>query len=312
MRQLKITQQITSRESISLTKYLNDISPLSLVSADEEIVLAKKIQAGDEIALKTLVEANLRFVVSVAKQYISSRERLDDLINAGNEGLIVAARRFDHSKGFKFISYAVWWIRQSIMQHLTENGRAIRLPSNKITLVNKIRNATSYLEQNLQRVPMSEEIVDELFKISGEKYSEKILKNDSTKKFKKEPKLEISDIEQILRVDVPVASLDMPLGEDSDSTLVDLIITDTVGDISELMKNKDLQLTVRRVIEKKLSAREQEVITLNFGLFGCHQKTLDEIGFKLELTRERVRQIKDKAIKKLKNSSSSKLMREYV
>lgn len=312
MRQLKITQQITSRESIALTKYLQDISPIPLISADEEIALAIRIQNGDEIALKKLVESNLRFVVSVAKQYIGFRERLDDLINAGNEGLIVAARRFDHSKGFKFISYAVWWIRQSIMQHLTENGRAIRLPSNKMALVNKIRSATSYLEQELQRVPLSEEIVEELFKRSVKKNAEKVLKNGSTKGIKKEVELYPSDIEHILRAEAPVSSLDMPLGEDSDGTLTDLIISDTVGDVNTIIQTHDLQIVIKRIIEKRLSPREKEVVILSFGLFNVPHRTLEEIGKKLDLTRERVRQIKEKAIRKLKHHSSSRMMKEYV
>lgn len=312
MRQLKITQQITSRESISLTKYLQDISPIPLLSADEETALAIRVQNGDEIALKKLVEGNLRFVVSVAKQYIGSRERLDDLINAGNEGLIVAARRFDHSRGFKFISYGVWWIRQSIMQHLTENGRAIRLPSNKMALVNKIRSATSFLEQRLQRAPLPEEIVDELFKRDVDKNAEKVLKNGSTKGFKKEMQLETYDIEQMLRADSPVSSLDMTLGEDSEATLADLIISDAVGDVNALIKNQDLQVTVRRIIEKRLSPRERDVVILSFGLFDVPPKTLEEIGKKLELTRERVRQIKEKAIRKMKHHASSRLMKEYI
>ena len=296
MRQLKITQQITSRESISLNKYLQDVSSIPLLTQEEEIVLAAKIKEGDEAALKRFVEGNLRFVISVAKQYQSSGERLDDLINAGNEGLIVAAKRFDTSRGFKFISYAVWWIRQSIMQYLTENAKGIRLPANKISIINKIKVVTSALEQELHRTPTLEEIGEEL------------LRRDS----KKGPKFDPSDLEHIMAASNSLASLDMKVGEESESTLADLIISEGLEDINSSLKNQDLQLVINKVFSKRLSVRERDVITMSFGLFGESQRTLEEIGIRFDLTRERVRQIREKALKKLKMTNSSKELKEYM
>ncbi len=296
MRQIKITQQITLRESLSLNKYLQEISSIPLLTLDEEIDLANRIKQGDEAALKRFIEGNLRFVISVSKQYQGSGEKLEDLINAGNEGLMIAAKRFDSSRGFKFISYAVWWIRQSIMLHLTENSKSIRLPANKITLINKIKNVSSKLEQTLQRMPTTEEISDEM------------LANFDTIK----EKITADEIDAINYVSSPISSLDMKLGEDSESTLADLIKSDGLMDINETLKQEDLQLTLKKVLDKRLSHRERDVVIASFGLFGIKQQTLEEIGMTFDLTRERVRQIKEKAIRKLKSQHSSKEIREYI
>ena len=296
MRQLKISKQITSRETLSLQKYLNEVGSFPLLSKEEEEELPKKIQADDEIALKRFVEGNLRFVISVAKQYQGSGEKLDDLINSGNFGLITAAKRFDTSRGFKFISYAVWWIRQSIMQHLTENAKGIRLPSNKVNIVNKIKNITSSLEQELQRSPTTEEIGDELLR--------KDVKNNL--------KLDSSEVDRILAASSPISSLDMVMGEDSSLTLMDYIVSDGVGDVNVTITNQDLQVTIRRILSKRLSVREREVIIMSFGLFGEPSRTLEEIGEKFDLTRERVRQIREKALRRLKHMNSTGVIREYL
>lgn len=296
MRQLKITQQITTRETIALQKYLQEVSAIPLLSKEEEMELPKKIKEGDHQALQRFVNGNLRFVISVAKQYQGSGERLDDLINAGNEGLIVAAQRFDTTRGFKFISYGVWWIRQSIMQHLTENAKGIRLPANKLAFVNKIRNATSFLEQTLNRTPTPEEIGEELFK----------------RDLKKGAKLDSSDIEHLLLVNSPVSSLDMKMSEDSESTLGDLLSSEGLDDLNSSIKQQDLEIMLSRLIDKRLSLREKEVIIMSFGLFGESAKTLEEIGSRFDLTRERARQIREKAIRKLKHTNSTQRIKEYI
>ena len=296
MRQLKISKQITARETIAMSKYLQEISSIPLLTQEEEISLSAKIQEGDRAALNRFVEGNLRFVISVAKQYPATGEQLNDLINAGNEGLIVAAKRFDPSKGFKFISYAVWWIRQSIMQYFLENSKGIRLPSNKVVIANKIRAVTSSLEQTLERAPTFEEIGEEL------------LRRDE----KKNLNLDTSDIEQILIANSPLSSLDMKLGEDSESTLIDLIISEGIDDVNSTLHGQDLQYVLKKVLNKKVSPRERDVLIMSFGLFGETQKTLEEIGVKFELTRERVRQIREKAFKKLKHGNTYKEVKEYV
>lgn len=302
MRQLKISQQITMRESISLVKYLNEISLIPLLTKEEEQELPALIQAGDEKAFNRFVNGNLRFVISVAKQYQGSGgDRLDDLINAGNEGLMIAARKFDTTKGFKFISYAVWWIRQSIMQHLTENVKIIRLPSNKVAIVNKIKNITSSLEQKLQRTPTVEEIGDEMMKI------EKI---KAQKADRSETKFDINDIDEIIAISSPISSLDMKVGEDSDASLVDLIVADGIEDIRQKLNQQDLELVLRNILTKKLTQREREIIISNFGLFGLAQKNLEEIGFEQDLTKERVRQIREKALRKL--TFKSHMLKEYI
>jgi len=293
MRQLKITQQITVRESRSVDKYLNEISAIPLLTSDEEMELPKLIKEGDKVAFDRFVNGNLRFVISVAKQYQSSGAKLEDMINAGNEGLITAVKRFEPSKGFKFISYAVWWIRQAIMLYINENGKTIRLPSNKIGMINKIRTISSHLEQMLHRNPTSQEISEEYF----------LQKNIIVDSF---------EIEQILQSGSPTNSLDMPVVTDGSLTLVDTINGEIMMDVNHTIKQDDLQNTLKRVFQKKLTTKEQEIISAYFGLFGTTQKTLDELAFEHELTRERVRQIKEKAIKKLKMHSGAKELKEYV
>jgi len=293
MRQLKITQQITSRESRSVDKYLAEISAIPLLTTEEEVELPKLIKEGDMVALHRFVSGNLRFVISVAKQYQNKGASLADLINAGNEGLITAAQRFDPTRGFKFISYAVWWVRQSIMLHLSENGKSIRLPSNKLGLINTIRTISSKLEQILQRSPTSEEISEEYF----------LLKNKT---------LDVEEIENIVRISNPINSLDMKLGEDEGISLIDMIEGDIMMDVNVTLKKDDLQNTIKKIFEKKLTTKEQEVVSSYFGLFGKTPKTLDELGFEHDLTRERVRQIKEKAIRKMKHHSGSKELKEYI
>lgn len=294
MRQLRITQQITSRESIAVNKYLQDISSIPLLTAEEELSLPAKIKEGDTKALNRFVEGNLRFVISVAKQYQSSGESLDDLINAGNEGLITAALRFDTSRGFKFISYAVWWIRQTIMQHLNENSKSIRLPLNKITIANKLKVVTAKLEQDLNRLPTLDE-----------------LKEGLTEKYPK-LKLEPGEIEKVLTASSPVSSLDLKLGDDTESTLIDILTFKGLEDVNDTLQYQDLKTTLKKVLKKRLSPREFDVIVMHYGLFGEPQKTLEEIGFKIDLTRERVRQIREKSLRKLKQMSSAREIREYI
>lgn len=295
MRQLKITQQITQRESVSLQKYLHEIGLIPLITAEEEVQLCKRIKDGDELALKKMIESNLRFVISVSKQYQGSGEKLEDLINAGNEGLIIAAKKFDETRGFKFISYAVWWIRQTIMQHLTENSKGIRLPSNKVNLINKIRNVSSTLEQTLERQPTDGEISDALF----ETYD--VIKE----------KMSPEEISSLIYISAPVSSLDMKLSDESENSVSDMVKSDEKMDVGEKLNQDDLQITLKRVLNKKLTPRERDVITYSFGLFGNTSKTLEEIGFVFDLTRERVRQIREKAIRKLRQHISSKQLREY-
>lgn len=294
MRQLKISKQITSRESISVSKYLQEISSIPLLSQEEELTLPAKIQQGDQRALNRFVEGNLRFVISVAKQYQSSGEGLDDLINAGNEGLIKAAGRFDTTRGFKFISFAVWWIRQSITQYISENSKAIRLPLNKLSIINKVRTVTISLEQTLQRSPTPEEVYEEVM-LRYEKLT-----------------LDPGDIEKILAANSPLSSLDMKLNDDSESTLADLLIVDSLGDVNKTLKTQDLQKTLDKVFNKRFTDREKDVITMFYGLKGHRPHGLEEIGEKFDLTRERVRQIKEKAIRKLKFNKTASELREYM
>lgn len=325
MRQLKITQQITSRETVSLNKYLQDIGSIPLLTAEEERTLPAKIQEGDERATKRFIEGNLRFVISVAKQYQGKGELLDDLVSAGNEGLITAAKRFDSSRGFKFISYAVWWIRQSIMQYLTENNKSIRLPGNKVQLVNKIRTVTSDLEQRLHRTPTIDEISEELFKraqkssLGTTELDSDIDVNDlvpdaatSRRKKKKSDKLSVEEIQHIMNANQNVSSLDVKLSEESESTLLDLLVFDGMDDVGHTLKQKDLQATIMKVLNKRLTPREKDTIIHSFGLYGNEPITLEEIGAKFDLTRERVRQIKEKALRKLKFSTASQEMKDYI
>jgi len=287
MRQLKITKSITNRESQSLDKYLQEISKEELITAQEEVELAQRIKQGDQRALDKLTRANLRFVVSVAKQYQNQGLSLPDLINEGNLGLIKAAQRFDETRGFKFISYAVWWIRQSILQALAEQSRIVRLPLNQVGSLSKINKMFSKLEQEFERPPSAEELAVAL-------------------------DLPISKVAQSLRVSGRHISMDAPFTEDGDSnSLLDVLINDDSPDADNGLLAESLHNEVERSLSS-LSDRERDVVRLFFGIGMNHGLTLDEIGEKFDLTRERVRQIKEKAIRKLKQHSKSKLLKAYL
>ena len=301
MRQLKISKQITNRESLSFNKYLTEVGNKSdVITSEEEMNLTKRIKEGDIDARNRLCEANLRFVISVAKQYSGQSESLPDLINEGNIGLIKAAERFDETRGFKFISYAVWWIRQQIMQYLAENGRAIRLPLNKIGMVNKIKTAKSELEQLYQREPTIDEI------------SEYLMNQEDGKNGKGEPgKYEEEKIREIIFNSSSMSSLDAPMtGEYDSGTIMDTIVGNNEHDIKNILQNQDLQVELKRVMST-LKYREQQVITLYFGLFGEKSMSLEEIGQLFELTRERVRQIKEQGLRKLKFRVKRTALKEY-
>ena len=286
MRQLKITKQVTNRETASLDKYLQEIGKVDLITAEEEVELAQKIKAGDQIALEKLTKANLRFVVSVAKQYQNQGLTLPDLINEGNFGLVKAAQRFDETRGFKFISYAVWWIRQSILQALAEQSRIVRLPLNKIGSINKINKTFSYLEQAHERPPSAEEIAEELG-------------------------LSVSEVKQSLKNTGKHISMDAPFAEGEDSNLYDVIsASETPMPDTELVK-ESIRQEIGRVLET-LSEREADVVKLYYGIGQSSTMTLDEIGITFDLTRERVRQIREKAIRKLRKSAKSDLIQSFI
>ncbi len=286
MRQLKINKSITNRENASLDKYLTDIGREDLITAEEEVELAKRIKEGDERALNKLVKANLRFVVSVSKQYQNQGLSLPDLINEGNVGLIKAARRFDETRGFKFISYAVWWIRQSILQALAEQSRIVRLPLNQVGSINKIKKTISKLEQELNRPPSEEEIA---------KYLE-------TTEMK---------VNAAMRISNRSVSIDAPISSDDDTSMVDFIPSNDTPKSDEHLIHESLNQEIQRSLST-LSDKEREVINLYYGIGMNHGLTLDEIGDKFDLTRERVRQIKEKAIRRLKHPSRSKLLKSYL
>ena len=286
MRQLKITKQVTNRETASLDKYLQEIGKVDLITADEEVELAQKIKAGDQRALEKLTKANLRFVVSVAKQYQNQGLTLPDLINEGNLGLIKAAQRFDETRGFKFISYAVWWIRQSILQALAEQSRIVRLPLNKIGSINKINKAYALLEQEHERAPSAEEISEVLDMSEG-------------------------DVKESMKNSGRHVSMDAPLVEGEDSNLYDVLnIGESPSPDVQLMI-ESLRVEIERALQT-LTPREADLIRLYFGLNGQHPMTLEEIGETFDLTRERVRQIKEKAIRRLKHTSRSKILKTYI
>ena len=286
MRQLKITKQVTNRETASLDKYLQEIGKVDLITADEEVELAQRIKAGDQIALEKLTKANLRFVVSVAKQYQNQGLTLPDLINEGNLGLIKAAQRFDETRGFKFISYAVWWIRQSILQALVEQSRIVRLPLNKIGSINKINKTYAFLEQSHERPPSAEEIAKEL---------------DMT----------INDVKESMKNSGRHVSMDAPLVEGEDSNLYDVLRSGESPNPDRDLLHESLRTEIERALET-LTPREADVIRLYFGLGNQHPMTLEEIGETFDLTRERVRQIKEKAIRRLKHTSRSKILKTYL
>lgn len=287
MRQLKITKSITNRESQSLEKYLQEIGKVDLLTPEKEVDLAKKIKQGDQIALETLTKANLRFVVSVAKQYQNQGLSLSDLINEGNLGLIKAAQRFDETRGFKFISYAVWWIRQSILQALAEQSRIVRLPLNKVGSLNKINRAFSQLEQEFEREPSSEELAT-ILEISAD------------------------EVETTLGVAARHVSMDAPFVDGEDNSLLDVLENpNTPGTDSGLEYLDSLRKEIDRSLGT-LTDRQADVIKLYFGIGVEHPLSLEDIGDRFGLTRERVRQIKDKAINKLRSASRSKLLKHYL
>ncbi|MEO7176394.1 MAG: sigma-70 family RNA polymerase sigma factor [Saprospiraceae bacterium] len=287
MRQLKITKSITNRESQSLEKYLQEIGKVDLLTPEEEVDLAQRIKQGDQEALERLTKANLRFVVSVAKQYQNQGLSLSDLINEGNLGLIKAAQRFDETRGFKFISYAVWWIRQSILQALAEQSRIVRLPLNKVGSLNKINRAFSELEQEFEREPTADELAD-LLEIPSE------------------------EVETTLGVAARHVSMDAPFVEGEDNSLLDVLENSSTPSTDDSLAYVD---SLRKEIERSLSTltdRQCDVIKLYFGIGVEHPMSLEDIGEKFGLTRERVRQIKDKAINKLRSASRSKLLKHYL
>lgn len=287
MRQLKITKSITNRESQSLEKYLQEIGKVDLISPEEEVKLAILIKKGDQLALEKLTKANLRFVVSVAKQYQNQGLTLPDLINEGNLGLIKAAQRFDETRGFKFISYAVWWIRQSILQALAEQSRIVRLPLNKVGLTNRISKAYSQLEQEFEREPTPEELAFLL-------------------------DIDADEVAATLGIAARHVSMDQPLGDGEDSTLIDVLINrDALGTDDALAVKASLNTEIERSLST-LTERQKDVIRYFFGIGIDHPLSLEDIGERFSLTRERVRQIKDKAITKLRTTSRCKLLRSYL
>ena len=287
MRQLKITKSITNRESQSLEKYLQEIGKVELITPEEEVRLATLIKQGCQKSLDRLTKANLRFVVSVAKQYQNQGLSLPDLINEGNVGLIKAAQRFDETRGFKFISYAVWWIRQSILQSLAEQSRIVRLPLNKVGLTNRIHKAFSLLEQQLEREPSAEELAEIL-------------------------EMDIEEVAATLGINGRHVSMDSPLSEGEENTLID-VLENANADKTDgvLVHNESLKTEIDRSL-KTLTERQKEVICFFFGIGVDHPMSLEDIGVRFSLTRERVRQIKDKAITKLKASNRCKILRTYL
>ena len=287
MRQLKITKSITNRESQSLEKYLQEIGKVELISPEEEVKLATLIKQGDQRALDRLTKANLRFVVSVAKQYQNQGLSLPDLINEGNLGLIKAAQRFDETRGFKFISYAVWWIRQSILQSLAEQSRIVRLPLNKVGLTNRIQKAFSLLEQQYEREPTAEELADVL-------------------------EMDLDEVKATLSINSRHLSMDSPLSDGEESTLIDVLENDNAEKTDgELIHTESLKTEIDRSL-KTLTERQKEVICFFFGIGVDHPMSLEDIGERFSLTRERVRQIKDKALTKLKASNRCSMLRTYL
>jgi len=287
MRSLKISKSITNRESESLEKYLQEIGRVEMISPEEEVQLGRLIKSGDQEAIDKLTKANLRFVVSVAKQYQNQGLALPDLINEGNLGLIKAAQRFDETRGFKFISYGVWWIRQSIMQALAEQSRIVRLPLNKVGLTNRISRAYSQLEQEFERTPTTEELADVL-------------------------DMETEEISATMSVAARHVSMDSPLSDGEESTLIDVLVNGNADSADrQIMFNDSLRLEIQRSLTL-LTPRQKEVICYFYGIDVDEPLSLEDLGVKYGLTRERVRQIKDKALKKLKTFTGSNLLKEYI
>ncbi|HEX2976407.1 MAG TPA: RNA polymerase sigma factor RpoD/SigA [Bacteroidales bacterium] len=286
MRQLKITKQVTNRDTPSLDKYLQEIGKVELISPEEEVILARKIRSGDTDALRKLINSNLRFVVSVAKQYQNQGMTLPDLINEGNLGLMKAAQRFDETRGFKFISYAVWWIRQSILQGLAEQARIVRLPVNKIGSINRINRAYARLEQEFEREPNSQEIADLLEMVP-------------------------EDVKEALKTNGRTVSMDAPISSEEENTMYDVIQNDDTPSPDKNLINESLSYEIERALGT-LSSRESKVLKLYFGLGMKHPYTLEEIGEELNLTRERVRQIKEKAIKRIQYTTRCRILKSYL
>jgi RNA polymerase primary sigma factor len=287
MRQLKITNLITNRDSATIEKYFNDISKVELITPDEEVELARRIKLGDQVALEKLVKANLRFVVSVAKQYHHSKIPLNDLINEGNVGLIKAAKMFDETKGFKFISYAVWWIRQAIMEALANNSRIVRIPANKIGELSKISNASSIMEQRFEREPTNEELADFLG-------------------------IHVDDIKSTNTASIRQSSLDAPFEEDEGNSLLDVIRNPDADPANTILPDRDsLKVELDRLLST-LADREQEIIRRLFGIGFEYNQTMEDIAENMGLTQERVRQIKEKALKKLRCHSGVRLLQPFI
>ena len=286
MRQLKITKQVTNRETASLDKYLQEIGRVDLITAEEEVELARKIKAGDQVALEKLTKANLRFVVSVSKQYQNQGLSLPDLINEGNLGLIKAAQRFDETRGFKFISYAVWWIRQSILQALAEHSRIVRLPLNRVGTISKINKAAERLEQEFERSPRADELARQL-------------------------EMKPNEVNDAQRISRRHHSLDTPFSDEDKNCLLDVIPDGSTAEPDQELQMDSLQEEVAAALDT-LKDREREVIRMYFGISHSYALTLNEIGEEFGLTRERVRQIKEKAIRRLRHRSRSRKLRQYL
>jgi RNA polymerase sigma factor, sigma-70 family len=286
MRQLKISKSITNREQGALDKYLADIAKEPMISPDEEVELAQKIKMGDQIALDRLVRANLRFVVSVAKQYQNQGLSLADLINEGNVGLIKAAQRFDETKGFKFISYAVWWIRQAILQAVAEQSRMVRLPLNQVGLLSRVKKTASYLEQLYQRKPTMKEIADEM-------------------------DMPVEKVEYIMKINSKEVSMDAPVASDDDLAFIDTVVPEDNDNADSRIASETESAEIKRSLSV-LNEKERQVIIYYFGLDSNKSYTLEEIGYQMDMTRERVRQVKDKALKKLRTRSKKSLLNVYM
>ena len=286
MRQLKISKSITNRETASLDKYLQDIGREELITAEEEVELARRIKSGDQLALEKLVRANLRFVVSVAKQYQNQGLSLPDLINEGNLGLIKAAQRFDETRGFKFISYAVWWIRQSILQALAEQSRLVRLPLNQVGSLNKIKKVSSRLEQKYERPPSLDEIAQTM-------------------------EMPEHKLDKTMQISLRYISTDAPISSEDDTKFLDMFISDDIPKTDSNLMRESLNKEIQRSLST-LTEKERDVINLYYGIGMNHGLTLEEIGAKFNLTRERVRQIKEKAIRRLKHTARSRLLKAYL
>lgn len=286
MRQLKISKSITNREQGALDKYLADIAKEPMITPDEEVELAQRIKQGDQIALDRLVRANLRFVVSVAKQYQNQGLSLADLINEGNVGLIKAAQRFDETKGFKFISYAVWWIRQAILQAVAEQSRMVRLPLNQVGLLSRVKKTASSLEQLFQRKPTMKEIADEL-------------------------DMPVEKVEYILKINAKEVSMDAPLASDDEMSFIDTVVPEDNDDADRKIISETESAEIKRSLSI-LNDKERQVIIYYFGLESNKSYTLEEIGYLMDMTRERVRQVKDKALKKLRTRSKRSLLNVFM